>query len=115
MENDTQRTYCYGNNSAKLQIFERPLHESALFIRNCVCNSTENDIFPITYTSNSRELEVHFTAVNMTKYDDPESLNFQATFEFIKPLEPSKCTDGHRKLGSEGTILLNKGEVSENT
>jgi hypothetical protein len=110
MENDTQRTYCYGNNSAKLQIFERPWHDSGIFVRHCVCNSTENDIFPISFTSNSRELEVHFTAANMTKYDDPDSLNFQATFEFIRPLVQLKCKDGKRKLGSEGTISLNEGE-----
>lgn len=112
MENDTQRTYCYGNNSAKLQIFERPWHDSVLFVRNCVCNSTENNIFPIVYVSNSRELEIHFTAVNMTKYDDPDSLNFYATFEYIKPLVPLKCKDVKRKLGSEGTISLNEGDVS---
>jgi hypothetical protein len=114
MENDTQRTYCYGNNSAKLQIFERPWHDSALFVRNCVCNSTDADIFPISYTSQGRELEVHFTAVNMTKYDDPDSLNFQATFEFVKPLVQADCKK-KRKLGSEGTISLNEGDVSEVT
>jgi len=112
MENDTQRTFCYGNNSAKVQIFERPWHDSVLFVRNCICNSTENSSLPITYLSTSREIEVHFTAVNMTKYDDPDTLNFLATFEFIKPLMPTKCKEPKRKLGSEGMILLNNGEVS---
>lgn len=113
MENDTQRAYCYGNNSARLEIFERPQHESALFIRSCVCNSTAVNILPITYVSSSRELEVHFTAINMTKYDEPDTLNFMATFEFVKPLlagEP--CKEAKRKLGSEGTISLNEGDVS---
>lgn len=112
MENDTQRTFCYGNNSAKLQIFERPWHDSDIFIRNCVCNSSADNILPITYISTSREVEVHFNAINMTKYDDPDSLNFHATFEFVRPLIPTKCKDPKRKLGSEGTISLNEGEVS---
>lgn len=112
MENDTQRSFCYGNNSAKLQVFERPWHDSVLFIRNCVCNSSLENILPVTYISSSKELEVHFTAVNMTKYDDPDSLNFQATFEFVKPMIPTKCKDPKRKLGSEGTISLNEGDVS---
>lgn len=106
------RAFCHGNNSAKLEIFERPLHESALFIRHCICNSSQTNVLPIAYVSNSWELEVHFTAINMTRYDDPDSLNFYATFEFIKPLAPSKCKDLKRKLGSEGTISLNEGDVS---
>lgn len=112
MENDTQRAYCYGNNSAKLQIYERPWHDSALFLRNCICNSSNSNILPFTYTSTSLELEVHFTAVNMTKYDEPDTLNFYATFEFVRPMIPSQCTAQKRKLGSEGTILLNDGDVS---
>ena len=112
METDTQRSFCYGNNSAKLQIFERPWHDSILFIRHCICNSSCENILPVTYISSSREVEVHFSAVNMTKYDDPDSLNFQATFEFIKPTIPTKCKDSKRKLGSEGTISLNEGDVS---
>lgn len=113
MENDTQRTYCYGNNSARLEIFERPSHESALFIRHCVCNSSTDNILPISYVSSGRDLEVHFTAINMTKYDDPDSLNFMATFEFLKLLPPPEaCKDPKRKLGSEGAISLNEGDVS---
>jgi hypothetical protein len=111
MEYDTQRAFCYGNNSAKLQIFERPWHDSALFVRNCICNSTSNSILPITYVSTSREVELHFTAINMTRFDDPDSLNFQATFEFVRPLIPVTCNDLKRKLGSEGTISLNVGDV----
>jgi hypothetical protein len=120
IESDTQRSFCYGNNTAKLQIFERPWHDSVLFIRNCICNSTNSSsIFPFSYTSTSREVEVHFTAVNMTKYDDPDNLNFQATFEFLKPIittystaAPTYCKDLKRKIGSEGTISLNEGDVS---
>ena len=112
MENDTHRSYCYGNNSAKVQIFERPWHDSALFVRNCICNSTNSSILPVSYVSNSREVEVHFTAINMSKYDDPDTLNFQATFEFIKPIVPTKCKEQKRKIGSEGTISLNEGDVS---
>lgn len=90
LDSDTQRSFCYGNNSAKLQIFERPWHDSIAFIRNCVCNSTNSSsassVFPISYTSSSREVEVHFSAVNMSKYDDPDNLNFQATYEFLRPI-----------------------------
>lgn len=112
MENDTQRTYCYGNNSARLEIFDRPWHDSALFVRNCICNSSSGSTLPSVYVSSGREMELHFTAINMTKYDDPDSLNFQATFEFIKPMMPDDCKDNKRKLGSEGTISLNEGDVS---
>lgn len=113
MDNDTQRSYCYGDNSAKLEIFERPWHDSVLFIRNCICNSSSNITeFPLSYTSTSRELEVHFTAINMTQFDDPDSLNFEATFEFIKI--PSKCLDTRRRMGSEGTLNSKDGEVKIN-
>lgn len=112
MENDTQRAYCYGNNSAMLQLFERPWHDSALFVRNCICNSSASGILPITYVSTSREVEVHFTAMNMTRYDDPDTLNFEATFEFVRPLAPPTICSPKRKLGSEGTISLNEGDVS---
>lgn len=111
VENDTQRSFCYDDNSAKVQIFERPWHDSIIFVRNCICNSTNSSVLPITYVSTSRELEVHFTAINMTRYDDPDTLNFQATFEFIKPSIPTKCKDARRKLGSEGIINLNEAEV----
>jgi len=112
MENDTQRSYCFGDNRAKLEIFERPWHDSIVFIRNCVCNYTSNSSvnFPFVYFSTGREVEVHFSAINMTKYDDPDTLNFIATFEFVKV--PIKCKDVRRKLGSEGTISLNDAEVS---
>jgi hypothetical protein len=115
VENDTQRSFCYGDNSAKLQIYERPWHDSIIFIRNCICNSTTESFLPLTYVSTSRELEVHFSAINMTRYDDPDTLNFQATFEFIKPSIPTKCKDTRRKLGSEGVINLNEGEVITKT
>lgn len=113
VDDDTQRSFCYGDNSAKVQIFERPWHDSVIFVRNCICNSSESETsaLPITYVSTSREVEVHFSAINMTRYDDPDSLNFQATFEFIKPIA-SKCKESRRKLGSEGIIFLNEGEVS---
>lgn len=114
VENDTQRSFCYGDNSAKVQIFERPWHDSALFVRNCICNSSDpSSALPITYVSSSREVEVHFSAINMTRLDDPDTLNFQATFEFIRPPQAGKCKDSRRKLGSEGVIYLNEGEVSE--
>ncbi|KAG5680520.1 hypothetical protein PVAND_010026 [Polypedilum vanderplanki] len=110
VENDTQRSFCYGDNTAKLQIYERPWHDSVPFVRNCVCNSSSHSELPITYISNSRELEVHFSAINMTRHDDPDTLNFQATFEFIKSPFQSKCKDARRKLGSEGVINLNEAE-----
>lgn len=113
VENDTQRSFCYGDNSAKVQIFERPWHDSAIFVRNCICNSSDPSVLPITYESKGREVEVHFTAINMTRFDDPDTLNFQATFEFIRPSHAGKCSkDQRRKLGSEGIIYLNEGEVS---
>jgi hypothetical protein len=115
VENDTQRSFCYGDNTAKVQIYERPWHDSEIFVRSCVCNSTTYSTLPITYVSNSRELEVHFSAINMTRLDDPDSLNFQATFEFVRPSAPTKCKDARRKLGSEGVINLNEAEVRGRT
>lgn len=112
MDTDIQRSFCFGDSSAKVQIFERPWHESIVFSRNCICNSTTNAThLNISYISTSRELELHFTAINMTTFDDPDTLNFEATFEFFKV--PQICKDIRRKVGSEGTVTLTDGDVSD--
>jgi hypothetical protein len=107
---DIDRSFCYGNSDAKVQIFERPWHESIIFPRGCVCNSTKKSHLPIIYTSTGREVEVHLTAINMTSMDDPDSLNFEGTFEFIKG--PMHCKDIRRKTGASGVVNLAVGDVS---
>lgn len=46
----------------------------------------------------------------MTTLDDPDALNFEGMFEFIKG--PSNCKDGRRKFGPSGTIDMTFGDVS---
>lgn len=64
---------------------------------------------PVIYTSSSRELEVHFSAINMTDFDDPEHIYFEGTFEFIKA--PTHCKDNRRKYGASGLVDLSQGEI----
>lgn len=60
--------------------------------------------------STSREVELHFIGNNMTALDDPDTVNFEATYEFFKG--PTICRDSRRKTGSSGIIDLNVGDVS---
>lgn len=46
----------------------------------------------------------------MSLYDDPDSLNFEATYEFIN--EPINCIDIRKKTGFTGEIRLAVGDVS---
>lgn len=102
------------------QIFERPWHDSIPFFRGCMCNATSfngtnnssvnsNLSAPVIYTSTSRELEIHFSAINMTDEDDPQHIQFEGTFEFIKA--PVHCKDSRRKFGASGLINLAAGEL----
>lgn len=111
MDTDIDRSFCFGDNTAKVEILERPWHESVVFSRSCVCNSSSNSSsLPVIYTSTGREIEVHFSAINMSNFDDPDSLNFEATFEFFKG--PQICKDVRKKTGSHGVVTLSGGEVS---
>lgn len=115
IDEDTNRSYCFGDPRVRVEVFERPWHDSIPFFRGCMCNSTNNGTraanvsLPVIYTSTSRELEVHFTAVNMTDADDPEHMQFEGTFEFIKA--PVHCKDSRRKFGASGLIKLAAGEL----
>lgn len=80
---------------------ERHWPDSTLFIRSCACNSSSLSELPLVYTSASKELELHFTAENMTSKDDPDLINFEATYEFIKG--PYTCKENRKKSGSSGT------------
>lgn len=82
----------------------------ALFQRGCACNSSNTSDLPIVYTSSSRALEIHFTAANMTALDDPDHLNFEATYEFIKL--PLLCKEVKRISGTSGTISMADENVS---
>ncbi|XP_031626059.1 uncharacterized protein LOC116342540 [Contarinia nasturtii] len=99
---DTKRSYCFGDQRAKLQIMEQPTGSETFYQRGCACNSSSTSDLPIVYTSSSRALEVRFTATNMTAHDDPDNLNFEATYEFIKL--PMLCKEVKRLSGTSGTI-----------
>lgn len=89
---------------------ERHLPDSStLFHRSCSCNGTNSSDLPLVYTSAAKELEVHFIAINMTSEDDPDFVNFEATYEFIKG--PYLCRDSRRKMGPSGTHSLAMEEV----
>ncbi|XP_050073509.1 uncharacterized protein LOC126561419 isoform X1 [Anopheles maculipalpis] len=106
---DTGRSYCFGDSTARVEIFERPWHESILFPRGCICNSTNNSYLPIVFTSTGREVEIHFSAANMTNGDDPDSLNFEASYEFVKG--PMMCKDVRRKNAITGVVSLSSGDI----
>uniref|UniRef100_A0A182YNW7 DUF7805 domain-containing protein n=1 Tax=Anopheles stephensi TaxID=30069 RepID=A0A182YNW7_ANOST len=106
---DTGRSYCFGDSTARVEIFERPWHESILFPRGCICNSTNNSYLPIVFTSTGREVEIHFSAANMTNGDDPDSLSFEASYEFVKG--PMMCKDVRRKNAITGVVSLSSGDI----
>ncbi|XP_055909808.1 uncharacterized protein LOC129944417 isoform X3 [Eupeodes corollae] len=109
VDEDINRSFCYGNTNVRVEIFERPYHDSILLPRGCLCNSSNASHLPVEYTSTSRDLEVHFTALNMTTLDDPDALNFEGLFEFVKG--PTSCKDGRRKFGPSGTIDMTFGDM----
>ncbi|XP_075160932.1 uncharacterized protein LOC142233787 [Haematobia irritans] len=109
VDEDINRSFCYGDTSVKVEIFERPYHDTILLPRGCLCNSSNTSHLPVEYTSTSRDVEVHFTAYNMTTLDDPDALNFEGLFEFVKG--PTNCKDGRRKFGPSGTIDMTFGDM----
>uniref|UniRef100_W8C8T0 CUB domain-containing protein n=1 Tax=Ceratitis capitata TaxID=7213 RepID=W8C8T0_CERCA len=109
VDEDINRSFCYGDTNARIEIFERPYHDSILLPRGCLCNSSNSSHLPVEYTSTSRDLEVHLTAINMTTLDDPDAINFEGMFEFIKG--PANCKDGRRKFGPSGTIHMTFGDM----
>lgn len=108
IDKEINRSYCFGDSNAKLEIMERPWHESILFPRSCVCNTTNTSHLPVIFTSTSREVEVHFTAINMTPFDDPDNLFFEGTFEFLSG--PKHCKDVRRRMGPSGMVSLTAAE-----
>lgn len=46
----------------------------------------------------------------MSTLDDPDAINFEGLFEFIKG--PTNCRDGRRKFGPSGVIDMTFGDVS---
>lgn len=93
-----------------IQVLEKHAPDSNLFLRSCGCNSTNTSDLPIIYTSSGKDLEVHLIAVNMTSQDDPEHINFEATFQFIKG--PYTCRETRRRSGPGGTTSLALEDVS---
>ncbi|XP_032575246.1 uncharacterized protein LOC6616371 isoform X1 [Drosophila sechellia] len=109
VDEDINRSFCYGDTNVRIEIFERPYHDSILLHRGCMCNSSNQSHLPLEYTSTSRDVEVHFIAQNMTTLDDPDTVNFEGMFEFVKA--PTSCKDGRRKFGPSGTIDMTFGDV----
>lgn len=110
IDKDINRSYCFGNSNAKLEVMERPWHESILFPRSCICNTTNTSELPVIFTSTSREVEVHFTAINMTPFDDPDNMFFEGTYEFLPG--PKHCKEVRRRNGPSGIVDLAIGDVS---
>ncbi|TMW44361.1 hypothetical protein DOY81_010561 [Sarcophaga bullata] len=54
---DINRSFCYGDISVKVEIFERPYHDTILLPRGCLCNSSNSSHLPVEYTSTSRDVE----------------------------------------------------------
>ncbi|KPU78217.1 uncharacterized protein Dana_GF10200, isoform B [Drosophila ananassae] len=109
VDEDINRSFCYGDTNVRIEIFERPYHDSILLHRGCMCNSSNESHLPVEYTSTSRDVEVHFIAQNMTTLDDPDTVNFEGMFEFVKA--PTSCKDGRRKFGPSGTIDMTFGDI----
>ncbi|XP_043865522.1 uncharacterized protein LOC6586587 isoform X3 [Drosophila mojavensis] len=109
LDEDINRSFCYGDTNVRVEIFERPYSDSILLHRGCVCNSSNQSHLPVEYTSTGRDVEVHFTAHNMTTLDDPDTANFEGMFEFVKA--PTSCKDGRRKFGPSGTIDMTFGDI----
>lgn len=86
------------------KIMEQPGGGQAFYRRGCACNSSNTSDLPIIYTSSSQTLEVRFTAFNMTALDDPDHLNFEATYEFIKL--PLLCKEVKKLSGTSGIINM---------
>lgn len=89
---------------------EQPWYNTTTFLRGCGCNSMNTSDLPIIYTSTSREIEIHLIAINMTSNDDPDSLSFEATYEFIKG--PSSCKELRKVSGGSGSISVSSDDVS---
>lgn len=89
---------------------ERHLPDSTiLFHRSCSCNGTNSSDLPLVFTSTGKEIEVHFISTNMTTEDDPDSINFEATYEFIRG--PYMCKESRKMTGPSGTTSLSLEEV----
>ncbi|XP_034481213.1 uncharacterized protein LOC117786905 [Drosophila innubila] len=109
LDEDINRSFCYGDTNVRVEIFERPYPDSILLHRGCICNSSNQTHLPVEYTSTGRDVEVHFIAHNMTTLDDPDTANFEGMFEFVKA--PTSCKDGRRKFGPSGTIDMTFGDI----
>ncbi|XP_037044522.1 uncharacterized protein LOC119080330 isoform X2 [Bradysia coprophila] len=101
---DTNRSYCFGDTSVRLEVLEKHSPDSNLFLRSCGCNTTNTSDLPIIYTSSGKDLELHLIATNMTSQDDPDNIYFEATFQFIKG--PYTCRESRRRSGPGGQTSL---------
>ncbi|EDS31666.1 conserved hypothetical protein [Culex quinquefasciatus] len=81
---DTGWSFCFFDPRAKIEIFERPWPKSTVFPRGYICNSINLVFLPYVFNSIEREVGNHFSAERMAALDDPDSPDFESTFEFIK-------------------------------
>lgn len=110
LDKDVNRSFCYENTDIKLEMFERLSTNSILFHRGCVCNGTNSSNLPVSYVSSTRDLEIHFSAFNMTAEDDHTTIYFEGTFEFIR--DTSTCKESRKKFGTSGATNLAYEDVS---
>lgn len=80
-----------------------------LFQRSCLCNGTNYTEVPLVFTSSGRDLELHLLALNMSSLEDPDSIFFEATFEFVKG--PYVCKESRRRIGNSGEASLSIEDV----
>ncbi|KAL9699004.1 hypothetical protein quinque_002445 [Culex quinquefasciatus] len=92
---DTGWSFCFFDPRAKIEIFERPWPKSTVFPRGYICNSINLVFLPYVFNSIEREVGNHFSAERMAALDDPDSPDFESTFEFIKA--PIICKEVRRK------------------
>lgn len=81
---DTGWSFFFFDPRAKIEIFERPWPKSTVFPRGYICNSINLVFLPYVFNSIEREVGNHFSAERMAALDDPDSPDFESTFEFIK-------------------------------
>lgn len=111
IDQDTSRSYCFGDIKTRLEVRERHFAESSvLFQRSCLCNGTNYTEVPLIFTSSGRELELHLIALNMSSYEDPDTLFFEATYEFVKA--PYVCKESRKHIGTSGEASLSIEDVS---
>ncbi|KAG8242076.1 hypothetical protein J6590_072970 [Homalodisca vitripennis] len=99
---DSSRLQCVGNATAHLRIWEVSWSTAVPLPRDCLCGGSDH-FLPFTFTSTAHIVEVHFNLFHMTSFDDFRSLNFHASWEFVRT---PVCTRKQRIAGISGELLF---------